>query len=118
MAAERPVITGWAWTCEYRYISSEHQHQTRRMRSLLTPTHNTAIALQARANRMETSAAVYAGSGWSTRAARMRAVRCDAGMWQKGEVGRGRTALTVVVRVAPDRRRVSIRDARVSTGQT
>jgi hypothetical protein len=48
----------------------------------------------------------------------MRAVRCDAGMWQKGEVGRGRTALTVVVRVAPDRRRVSIRDARVSTGQT
>ena len=59
VAVERPVITGWACTCKYRYIALiQTQCPTMQMRLLSTQAHNRAIAPPARADRMETSAAV------------------------------------------------------------
>ena len=58
MAAERPVITGCACTCKYRYISSDRQRPTRRIRSLSIPAHRRAIAPPARVERTLTSATV------------------------------------------------------------
>ena len=63
MAAATPVMIGWAWTCKYRYSSSDFQRPIILMRSPVTPAHKRAIAPPARVERAETSEDQYEGSG-------------------------------------------------------